>query len=296
MKKLVSRAVLLACLVVAPRASAALTASETEEVRGYLATESHADRLRALVARPDLTADESAAAIAAGLSGLGVDERRIAFLRDAISGAPAKASRPVLAVAMVRGLLARAEALYAQHTADLERSADLADIARVYSFATTEVIAGDDAARAVVLRALADHMGREAVLALDAPVTMNVARVRAQAALALYDALPQGPTARVDGADKLRLAGARRSALVGLGVLVLDAGKGDTRVAEVRAMLELFPGAREGVEAIFVGDANATFQGRARVVATDDAPDGVLSSSASPWSEEAAPPTVPAST
>jgi hypothetical protein len=278
-------------------ARAALTASETEEVRGYVATDSHADRLRALVARPDLSGDESAAAMTAALTGTAIDERRSAFLGEVVSGAPSAAARPLLAVAVVRGLLARAEALYLQHAANLERAADLADIARVYAFAAAQIAAGDDTARAAIARALGDHVSRNsAVLALDAPVPSPVARVRAQAALALYDALPDGPTRRVDAADKLRLAGARRAALTGLGVLVLDAGAAEGRVAELRAILERLPGAREGLAAIFVGDAHAAFRARGAVVSTDGAPDGPLSSAASPWSEEAAPPSVEAST
>src|SRR5579884_487028 len=99
-------------------ARASLTSTETAELRGYLASESHADRVRALVARPDLSADESAAAMTAALAGASLDERRVAFLDEVIAGAPSAAARPVLARASVHAVLARVEAIYAQHPAD----------------------------------------------------------------------------------------------------------------------------------------------------------------------------------
>lgn len=291
-RALVAAGVAASALTAGP-ARAALTATETQEVKAYVASETHADRLRALVARTDLSADESAAAMTAALDRAELDERRMAFLAEVVSGAPSAASRPVLAAAIVRGLLARADALYALHPADLDRSAHLGDIGRAYAFAAAQVAAAPDTARVDLAKALADHLAREAtLLKLDVPVPVPVARVRAQAAIALFDAMPDGPSRRVDAADKLGLTGARRAALVGLGLLVADAAGGEGHVGDVRALLERLPGAREGAEAVFVGDEKAAFRARAGVVSTDDAPPGPLATASSPWGEEVAAPAV----
>lgn len=291
----------LAVASLAPQARAALTASEAEQVRGYVAEAAHADRVRALVARTDLSPDESAAAMAQALAGIALDDRHAAYLEAMVHGAPSPATRPVLAVATVRGLLARVDALLAAHPADLDRAPGaLGEIGLAYRFAAGEVAATDasmtDAARADVGRALLDHMTRNAaLLRLDAPVPLAVARLRAQLAVSIADSLPDGPTRKIDAADRLGLTGARRAALVDLGLLVADRGGTDDRIAEVRAVAERLPGARDGAEAVFVGDDKATFRARAAVVATADA-SGPLGEAASPWGGEAAPPAVSALT
>jgi hypothetical protein len=76
----------------------------------------------------------------------------------------------------------------------------------------------------------------------------------------------------------------------------MDTTGADARVTEVRALLGRIPGAREGAEAVFVGDSQALFRARAVVVSTDDAPAGPLGEAASPWAPEGAPAEVPAST
>jgi hypothetical protein len=301
----VNRAVFLlgvaAGLGSAAHARASLTASETGEVRGYLETMTHADRVRALVARPDLTADESAAVMASGLSGAALDDRRMAFLVDVVHNGPSAASRPVLAEATVRALLARTEGIYAQHPADLAQSPALADIGRAYWYIAGEVSSPEagltEASRADIAKALTEHFARESgVLHLDVAVPLAVARVRAQAAISLVDAMPPAPTRRVDAADKLALAGARRAALIETGILFTDSVGSDARVAELRGLLDRLPGAREGAEAVFVGDARAAFRARAPVVSTDDTGPGALSEAASPWGPEAPPPAIEAST
>ncbi|HEY8089812.1 MAG TPA: hypothetical protein VIF09_18255 [Polyangiaceae bacterium] len=282
-------------------ARAALTASEAAEVRGYVETLTHADRVRALVARPDLGADESAAVMTSALAGAGLDERRMAFLGDVVHGGPSAASRPVLAAAVVRALLGRAETIYAQHPADLAQSAGLGEIGRAYWFVAGEVSSPEagltESTRAEIAKALAEHFAREAgVLHLDVAVPVPVARLRTQAAISLLDAMPDVPTRRVDAADRLALTGVRRAALVETGILVTDSVGSDGRVSDVRGLLERLPGAREGVEAVFSGDARAAFRGKAPAVATDDAGPGALSDAASPWSPEAGPPAMEAST
>ena len=65
-----------------------------------------------------------------------------------------------------------------------------------------------DAARADIAKALADHVARDAsMLHFDVQLPPAVAKLRAQAALALLDAMPDGATRRVDAADKLGARG-----------------------------------------------------------------------------------------
>ena len=300
MRRALSALATVAGLCSAADARATLTASETETIRGYVTSETHADRVRALVARPDLSADESAGAMTAALAGTSLDAPRMAFLGEVVQGGGSAASRPVLAVATVRGVLARTDALYAQHPADLQRSPALLEIGRGYVFVAGEASGADagvdTSARAGCGKALAEHLARNAsLLKLDVAVPVQVAHLRAQAAVALLDAMPDGPMRRVDAADRLGLTGARRAALVELGLLVMDATGADGRVTEVRAMLDRIPGAREGAEAVFVGDADALFRARGAVVSTDDAPAGALGEAASPWAPEGAPAEVQAS-
>lgn len=296
-----SSLLLLGMLAWAAPAAASLTQSETEQVRGYVTTESHPDRVRALVARPDLTPDESAAAMSAALAGTTLDDRMVAYLEEVVLGAPSVATRPVLAAAIVRALLGRADAIYAQHPADLDRDeAARGQVARAYGFVAGEVSGADssmtDAGRADIAKALTDHVARDAsMLHFDVQLPQPVAKLRAQAALALLDAMPDGVTRRVDAADKLGLAGPRRAALVETGLLVMDAGGSDDRVAAVRSLLTQLPGAREGTEAVYVGDEHAVFKSRAPVVSTSDA-SGALGEAGSPWTGEADPPAVDAAT
>lgn len=292
---------LLAAIAWAAPAWASLTQSETEQVRGYVTTQAHPDRVRAFVARPDLTPDESAAAMSAALAGVALDDRMVAYLEVVVLGAPSAATRPVLAAAIVRALLGRVDAIYAQHPADLDRNETaLGQVARAYGFIAGEVSGADsamtDAGRADIAKALADHVARDAsMLHFDVQLPPAVAKLRAQAALALLDAMPEGATRRVDAADKLGLAGPRRAALVELGLLVMDRGGSDDRVAAVRSVLMQLPGAREGAEAVYVGDEHAAFKSRAAVVCTADA-NGALGEAASPWTGEADPPAVDAAT
>jgi hypothetical protein len=301
LKAVTRTAVLAAVLACSASASASLTTSESEQIRGYVASADHADRVRALVARPDLTPDESAAAMASALGGIALDDRHAAYLGEVVRGAPTPATRPVLALAIVRGLLARVDALYAAHPADLDRAtAALVEIGLAYDFAATQVSAPDtsmtDASRADVGRALSDHVARNAsLLRLDAAVGPAVARLRAQVALTMLDSLPDGPTRKIDAADKLGVSGARRAVLVDLGLLLLDRGGSDDRITQVRAVIERLPQAREGAVALFIGDAPTALRARGRVITVPDAT-GPLGEASSPWGGEADPPQVPALT
>jgi hypothetical protein len=279
---------------------ASLTPSESEQVRYEVAMAQNAAHVRALIARPDLTSDEAAAAMAAAMTPTPVDPTHAAYLHELVFGSASAASRPTVAVAVVRGVLARADALLAR-AADLDRApAAIAELSRVYDL-VEDVVAADaqanvtDTARAECARALADHVARNATLLHpDEAVGPGVASVRAQAAIALLDATPETPSRRVDAANALGLSGARRAGLIELGMLVLDGGGSEARVLALRPLLARLPGARDGVEAIVVGDARAA-KLRARggaVIAIDTAPAVALTEARSPWGNEAAPPAI----
>jgi len=299
MRRAILAVLVAAGMVVTGSARAALTVSETEQVRGYVASSTHADRVRALVARPDLSADESAAAMTTALAGIDLDARHAAYLADLVANGPSAAARPVLAAATARAVLARADAVFAAHPADLDRSAALDEIARAYLLVATEAQdpAATDAERSLLGRALADHVARQAaVLKLDVPVGAGIGRVRAIAAIALYDSMPDGPTRRVDAADKLGLTGARRAMLVETGVLFVDAGGPEARVTAAKGLLERLPGARDGVEALVVGDPRSPLRARGLVATAEDAPATRLADATSPWAPEAEPAPIEAST
>jgi hypothetical protein len=289
-----------ALLAWSANAVASLSPSETEQVRHEVSMAQNVEHVRAIVARPDLTSDEASAVMAAAMAETPVDLSHAEFLRDLVFGSPSAASRPILAVAVVRGLLARADALLARNAKELEKNAlVVGELARAYGL-VEDIVAADvqanmtDSARAECAHLLSEHVARNAVLQPEQPVTPSVATVRAQAAIALLDGMPDTPGRRVDVANGLALTGARRAALIELGMLVLDSGGPDARVAALRPLLQRLPGAREGAEAIVVGDKNASrlhARGGA-VVMVDAAPAMMISEARSPWGEEVAPPPI----
>src|SRR5579859_6253872 len=271
-----------AVMAVAAPSRASLTPSEAEQVRRGVETATDLPRVRALIARPDLSSDEAAAAMMAGLTTTPVDAAHVAFLQDLVFSDAAAASRPVLAVATVRGVLARADALIGQHGLDLDRAAAaLAELTRVYAWVEQVARANPaanvpESARAQCARAVTDHLARNAtVLAPQVAVGSRVARARAQIAIALLDFLPDAPTRRIDAADALSLTGARRAFLVERGVLALDAGGPDAHVSSLRLLLDRLPALRDGLEAVVVGGDGASLSARSgAVLATPDEPGG----------------------
>src|SRR4051812_36318323 len=107
-------------------ARAVLTASEQDQVKqavvsGHVAG---AARVRSLVARPDLTPEESAAALSAPFASVPFTELRAAFVKELLFGGASAASRPVLTVAATRALFARADAVLGKNLGDLASHAD----------------------------------------------------------------------------------------------------------------------------------------------------------------------------
>ena len=103
-------------------ADAALTSSERGQIRDFVARGQveNAARVRSLVARTDLTAEESIAAVTEALVPVPFVEQRAAFLRELVFGVASASSRPLLAQAVVRGLLARADAVYVKYVGGLD--------------------------------------------------------------------------------------------------------------------------------------------------------------------------------
>jgi len=277
---------------------ASLTPSETEQVRRDVQTATHVAQVRALVARPDLTPAEALAAVAVPFATTPVDSDHAAFLHELVYSDASTTSRPVLVVVAVQALLTRADTVIADHALDLERRpASLDELRRVYSF-VEEVAAAQPAANIPVSSreqcalALRGHLARNAtVLAPPSPVGPFVAQARAQAAIAVLDLAPPGPMRRVDVADALGLAGARRALLVGRGVLLLDAGAADEQSASAQVMLDRLLPIRDPLEAILVGGDPT------RLVAHDGAIAAVADPSAaapSLWGNDVEPPPVDA--
>ena len=279
MRRFAFGVVVAAVLSVAAPSRASLTPSEAEQVRRGVQTATDLPRVRALVARPDLSSDEAAAALIAPMSVTTFDGAHVGYLHDLVFSDAA--ARPVLALASVRGALARADAILGQHVTDLERTpAALAELGRVYAW-VEQVAAVDptanvpDSARVQCERVVADHVGRNATaLSPQSAVGPAVARVRAQVAIALLDLLPDAPTRRIDAADALALTGARRAMLVERGVLALDAGSADDHLAGLRALFDRLPALRDKVEAVVVGGDAETLKGRSGIVTTPVDPGG----------------------
>ncbi len=277
------RALLLSILLVAGSAGAALTPSEEVVVRQYVgsAQTQNVSRVRAVVARPDLSADESAAAMTQALVGAPVNDARVAFLRELVFGAGSQASRSVLAAAVTRGLLARADAVY-ERSPTFDAPSDAAsELLRVYAFLSDVANAGsptmhahdaqagiDAATYEACSKALGDHLKRHsAYLQPGAQLSPIATRIRAQAMLAAFDMGADSPTRAIDGADRIALDSPRRQLLLERNVLVLDSGKSPQALAAAMALVRRFrPSALERVEAIYFGDEHPSLRARGTII------------------------------
>jgi hypothetical protein len=259
-------------------AHAALTSSEKAQIRDFYrsATMSQAGRIRALVARPDLSATESSDALREATEPLAWTNERAALLREISFGTASDASRSVLAPAMTRASLARADVALAK-LANAEDARALAEVTAIYTFLLREVAEKSDAVlprttRDDCVKAVAEHIEKNArALRPDGGATTMLG-LRAQAEVLLFEMVPEGPTRRLDTADKLGLKGARRQFMIEWGILVVD-GKAiaDAKIAQLHSIFERLPGARTDVTAITLGDVRTVVVARGRVLplATD---------------------------
>ncbi len=277
-------AVGLVLFALASPAQAALTSSEKAQIRDFVSAAQleNAGRVRALVARTDLTEAESITAMSDALEPLPFDTSRARFVKEVVFGPSSAPSRPLLATAAVRGLLARADAIHAKFPGGLDHEPRaLAELQAIYGFLDGEIanagrtgLPGHDPNAGIPAatyeqcsKALRDHVEKNARwLKGDGPVAEAAARVRAQAQVALFDMLPDGATRRAEAADRLGLRGARKQMLVEWGLLFADAGKLDEAAVEkIRRALVRLPAARTDVSVLFAGEDHGPLRARAGV-------------------------------
>lgn len=269
----------------ATAANAALTSSEKGQIKDFVggARAEDAQKVRSLVARTDLTAEESAAALSEAIAPVAFTEQRGGFLRELAFGGTSAPSRPVLVLAEVKALVARADAIYQRYVGGLDHEPKaIAELASIYGFIDRTIAnagkptttAHDGAAGIPAAtydecsKVLRDHLERQARwLKADAQVPASVVHLRAQAELALIDMLPDGLTRRADAADRLGLKGARRTLLTESGILFADSGgASDEKIERVRQILTRLPGARSGLSAIELGASDGRLSARGEVV------------------------------
>lgn len=265
-----------ALLFVADAASAALTSSEKGQIRDYVARaqSGSAQKVRSLVARTDLSRDESVAALTDALVPVAFTKERAAYLEELVFGSASAASRPIVTLATARALLSRADAVFERHEGGPERDPRaVEELAAIYGWlgrtiANAGAPAGEHHDASVGLppaiyeecaKALAAHVDRHArALKGQGKVSASMARVRAQAQLTLIDMMPSGLTRLVGAADRLGLTGARRAMLTEWGVLYADVGEeGDARAERVRELLRRAPAARVSLGAIYAGSGDS---------------------------------------
>jgi hypothetical protein len=289
-------------------AHASLTASESAQVREFVNTAQppNAARVRAIVARADLTPEESSQSLEAPLAAVMFNDTRAAFLRELVFGGASMASRSVLTTAVMRGVLARANEVVGKHPGDLDQHSDaLAELQKIYAFIDLELAVtggrrgfGSPPQTGISLatydecaRALGQHIAQHGRwLKPDTTLAIAAQKTRAQAELALVDLMNDGPTWRIDAADRLGLRGARRSFFTELGLLLLDSGKSDeARVERVRRVLMRLPAVRLDTSAVFFGEARPSLRARAAVIGVKTPLEGGREGMVEPFPAEAPP-------
>lgn len=281
----IGSAVVLALTFAASNASAALTSSEKGQIRDFVAAglPANAPKIRSLVARTDLGADESADVMAYALAPVPFDDARRALLAALVFGDASTASRPVVAQAVVKGLLARADGVFQRAGSGFDKDARAnEELGRIYAFLGGDVAnAGKptetmhDASIGIppatyeeCAKALLAHVERHAAwLKGSGALTPLAAQTRAQAQAAYVDMLPDGLTRFVDAADRLGLQGSRRKLLAESHVLFADDGAfTDAQVDHVRQLFDRVGASRLGLEVVRVTDAPASVRARGLVL------------------------------
>lgn len=265
-------AVVLALSASAPRpAEAALTASEKAVVRTFVVKGAldTAGRVRALVARPDLTAEEISEPLRAGYAASPFDDAHRRFTEALLFGPGSSASRTALVPAVVEGLLARATARMSDvpltaTTRVSPKARDAADeVLAIHAFVDARIANGGnpppnghdgalairDDALLICARLYKEHLAaNERALNPPGRAASELVKVRAQAELALID-LARGIASRHEVAEWLGLRGARKATFERASVLVeADASAPEAKVAAALGMLESVPHATDGLE------------------------------------------------
>lgn len=265
-------AVIAAVFSIEHHAHAALTSSEKGQIRDFVSTAKTANayKVRSLIARTDLTREESIEVLTASVTPVAFNDQRGSFLKELVFGGASAPSRPILVLATVKALLARADSVYQRYVGGLDHEPRAAqELVAIYGWldsvianAGSPTTSSHDANAGIPAatyeecsKALRDHVDHNARwLKGDGPLPESVGRLRAQAQMALVDMLPDGLTRRVDASDRLGLSGARRAMLTEWGVLFADTGKiAEPTIERVRAMLARVPGARADLGLIYAG-------------------------------------------
>lgn len=253
-------------------ANAALTSSEKGQIKDFVAgaRAENAHKVRSLVARTDLTPEESIAALTDAVAPVAFTEQRGIFLKEMAFGGASAASRPIVVLAEVKALVARADAIYQRYVGGLDHEpravqelvaiygwldATIANAGKPTSTAHDGAAGIPNATYEECSKVLRDHIERQARwLKGDGAVPESIGRLRAQAQVTFVDMLPDGLTRRVDAADRLALTGARRTMMTEWGVLFADAGKLDeAKLERVRQILTRLPGARADLGLVYAG-------------------------------------------
>jgi hypothetical protein len=257
-------------------ANAALTSSEKGQIKDFVnaAKAENAHKVRSLVARTDLTPEESISVLTDAVAPVAFSDQRGIFLKELVFGGASAASRSILTLATVKALVARADSIYQRFVGGLDHEPRaITELVAIYAYldgtianAGKPTTANHDASAGISpatyedsSKVLRDHIDQNARwLKGDAAVPETIGRLRAQAQVTLFDMLPDGLTRRVDAADRLGLKGARRTMLTDWGVLFADAGKmGDAKIERVRQILARLPGARIDLGLVFAGEDRA---------------------------------------
>lgn len=266
-----SAAMVLALSFTGSSAHAALTSSEKGQIKDFInaAKVENVAKVRSLVARTDLTPEESSGALVEAIAPMAWSDAKGAFLKELVMGGPTS-TRPPLATAATKALLARADNVF-QHEGDkLEKNRSaVGELVALYAWLDANIAnAGTPTAVAHDVNAgltpatyeecskqLKDHVEKNPKwLKGDLDIPESTARVRAQAQTLVVDMMPDGLTRRVEAASRLGLNGPRKQMLTEWGVLFVDAGKlDDTKVEKVRQTLSRMGGARADLSLVFYG-------------------------------------------
>lgn len=268
----------LAATLVTPAARAALTDSEQAQVAGFVrgGEVANAARVRALVARADLSADESAAPLVAGYAAVPFDQARARFTQELLFGAGSEAARSTLAPVVVRALVARANALIDGLSAPENPAYSAAargaaeEVVRLHAWVAENVAnAGkpppdghdatlrirDDAYRAAA-EAYKAHLEKHgSFLKHKKPAAGAWLRARAQTQLTTV-ALARGVVPRHELSSWLGLDGSSRAAFERHGLLVEDAAQpADGSVAVILGWFDGAPHAARGADLLLLDKA-----------------------------------------
>jgi hypothetical protein len=266
-----SAAVVLALSLTGGSASAALTTSEKGQIKDFINAGKleNASQVRSLVARTDLTPEESAEVLTEAIAPAAWSDAKGAFLKELVVGGPVS-TRAALAVAATKAILARADAVFQHESAKLEENRPaIGELVALYAWLDTNVAnAGAPTAtghdpNAGLLPATYEECSKLLKEHVDnnpkwlkgyQDVPNATARIRAQAQSTLVDMMPDGLTRKVEAASRLGLNGPRKQMLTDWGVLFEDAGKlDDTKVEKIRVALSKLNGARGELSLVFYG-------------------------------------------